>query len=337
MPDGGAGESSSRWLASLIATLALTTAGHAAADIEDHLRFRWYRIELILFENPRDAAGDEDVEARQALLDSVRLPRNAQPLVDAERGDPESAIGNRLAPAETLPVVISDLPPPIWFAGICAAESWQPTEMPGETAFDPCLPRPDVDLEAEFRDDPSADLPRSPPALETAAELPEMPVDLAEPPIDEAQEREAALEALRGYEDDLLAESYRWERRTPALADALSRLRRRFSVLVAGRWYQPVPPRDQAQPVLMQFGTADGSRRYRLEGWFSVTLGRYVHFGTQLQYRLGDGAIALLSESRRVREGELHYFDHPALGILAHVEPLRPPEGLQRRFNEFVD
>ena len=341
MPDGHAGESSRSWLAGLFAfaTLALTTAAPAAADIEDHLQFRWYRIELILFENPRDAAANEDVQARQVLLDAARLPRNARPLIEAERQEPEFAIGARLAPPEALPLVVSDLPPPVWFAGICAAESWQPTETAAATAFDPCLPRPDIDLEAEFRDDPSADLPspEPPTAQEEVGELPEMPVDPAAPLIDEVHEREAVLEALRGYEDDLLSQSYRWHRQTPALADELRRLRRRFPVLTAGQWHQPVPPRDQAQPVLVQFGTVDDSRRYRLEGWFSVTLGRYVHFGAQLQYRLGDRAIALLSENRRMRTGEVHYFDHPALGILAHVEPLLPPEDLQRRFNELVE
>ena len=330
-----------RSIAGLIAAFALASAGEAAAqvaDLESHLQFRWYRIELILFENSGDAAANEDMEARQALLDAMPLPRNARPLVEAVQSPAESAIGQRLAPDEPLPLVVSNLAPPIWFAGTCAAESWQPPEDgPTETAFDPCLPRNDVDLEAEFRDDPWAHLPSSPAALEPLDDMAQMPFDITETTDDEVDERQALLQALGEYEDGLLATSYHWQRQTPALASQLSRLRRQFSVLAAGSWHQPVPPRNQAQPLLLQLGTVDDNRRFQLEGWLSVTVGRFIHFGTHLQYHLGNDAIAVLSENRRMRLGEVHYLDHPAFGILALVQRLRPPEDLQRRIDELAD
>lgn len=323
---------SNRRLAGLIATMALAAAGNVGADVEDSLQFQWYRIELILFENPRAAVTvNEDLAARQVLLDALRLPNNALPLVEEAAPLRESTVGTRLAPDEPLPLLISDLAPPVWFAGSCVAESWQPpANASAATAFDPCLPRPDVDLEAEFNDDPFAAWPPQP-------TVPERPVDVSEVLEEEIDERQALLDALRDYEDDLLSSSYRWQRQTWALADSLRRLQRRFPVLAAGSWHQPVPPRDQSQPVLMQLGTPDAESRFVLEGWFSVTLGRYVHFGAHLQYRPTNDAIALLSENRRMRPSEVHYLDHPALGILVHIERLRPPDDLQRRFAEIAN
>ena len=329
-----------RSIVGLVAAFALASAGEAAAqvaDIESHLQFRWYRIELILFENPGNAAANEDMEARQALLDAMPLPRNARPLVEAVQSPAEPAIGQRLAPDEPLPLVVSNLAPPIWFAGICAAESWQPLDAPFEATFDPCLPRTDVDLEAEFRDDPWAHLPSSPAAIEPLDEMPQTPFDITETTDNEVDERQAMLQALGEYEDGLLATSYHWQRQTPALASQLSRLRRQFSVLAAGSWHQPVPPRNQAQPLLLQLGTTDDNRRFLLEGWLSVTVGRFIHFGAHLQYRLGNGTIAVLSENRRMRLGEVHYLDHPAFGILALVQRLRPPEDLQSRLDKLTD
>ena len=331
MSDGGLGESSNCRLASLIAGLVLAAAGDAGADVEDHLRFRWYRVELILFENPRASAdANEDLGARQGMLDAMRLPANAVPLVDEASPGDQLPIGSSLAIDQTLPLIVSDLPPPIWFAGPCVAESWHPPAGANAvTSFDPCLPRPDVDLEAEFRDDPTA-WRLDPPTTERLPELPEA----IEEDIDE---RQATLDAMRDYEDALLAGSYVWRRATPMLGDSLRRLRRRFAVLAAGGWHQPVPARDQAQPVLVQLGAPDTERRFALEGWFSVTRGRYIHLGAHLQYLLKNDGFAVLQEQRRIRRGEVHYLDHPALGLLAHVEPMRLPDDLQRRFDDFVE
>jgi len=36
----------------------------------------------------------------------------------------------------------------------------------------------------------------------------------------------------------------------------------------------------------------------------------------------------VLDESRRMRSSELHYLDHPKLGVLVRIEPVEPPEAL---------
>lgn len=83
-----------------------------------------------------------------------------------------------------------------------------------------------------------------------------------------------------------------------------------------------------------------------LEGIFRVTLARFLHFEAELTFRgkipeisksgnpfevLDDenmrnqlqkqGVIHLKQERRRIRSSELHYLDHPVLGILINITP----------------
>ena len=122
---------------------------------------------------------------------------------------------------------------------------------------------------------------------------------------------------------------------TPKFARELSQLRRRYEVIAAGSWHQPVPPREAPQPLLLQVGAMEAERVHRLEGLISVTRGRYVHFHVLLRFRLLDGGTALLAEQRRMRTDEPHYLDHPALGILVRVDPLIPHDALLALFDEF--
>ncbi len=101
------------------------------------------------------------------------------------------------------------------------------------------------------------------------------------------------------------------------------------------------------------------------EGTMAVTLGRYLHFQTTLWYRepalgqmpvdipLGDdfldgytsfgisstttlpepdSGFMLLSESRRLRSDEIHYLDHPKIGIVVRIDSVTIPRELARRF-----
>ncbi len=84
--------------------------------------------------------------------------------------------------------------------------------------------------------------------------------------------------------------------------------------------------------------------RQRLEGTLRLHLTRYLHLAVDLSYFNGDMTtpehqflsdtlsveVAPLSfhlqESRRLRSGELHYFDHPVVGVIALVTPYEPPQ-----------
>ncbi|EAR20592.1 CsiV family protein [Nitrococcus mobilis] len=66
----------------------------------------------------------------------------------------------------------------------------------------------------------------------------------------------------------------------------------------------------------------------RLWGTLRLLQRRYLHFQVDLRYRrdgarAGDAATVYpMTQSRRMRVGEIHYLDHPVLGILVQVRQL---------------
>lgn len=101
-------------------------------------------------------------------------------------------------------------------------------------------------------------------------------------------------------------------------------------------WVQPGLPENQAEPFDLATSGALNPR-----GTVRVHLSRFLHVTLDLTYR-GQGvtvaadAAAGLSElalapryrlrtTRNVRSGELHYFDHPAFGVLVRVTPRAAP------------
>jgi hypothetical protein len=112
--------------------------------------------------------------------------------------------------------------------------------------------------------------------------------------------------------------------------------------LVHTGWIQPGLPEDEAQDFdLGTLGLLNPS------GTIRVHLSRFLHITLDLTYR-ADGAVvptvvgndgldelALapsyhLVATRSARSGELHYFDHPAFGVLVRITPL-PTEDAQGR------
>ena len=69
-----------------------------------------------------------------------------------------------------------------------------------------------------------------------------------------------------------------------------------------------------------------------LSGHIGVTLGRYLHVNTHLwlQPDLSRDDFAVLSESRRMRSNELHYVDHPHMGVLINITPFEPDTTLEQ-------
>ena len=332
----------------LVAVATLGTRYGGAADAEDFLTHRWYRLELIIFEQSpalaaREGFGTDGIAARDRLLDTVLYPNRAFALAeDPATSGVELVFGPPPRVDTGLPVFFANLVPPAWFAGPCATESWDPPaplwvhpfETPRPSPPDPCLPDPwDLEL-AGIEQGMHQIVPGPTEAAPTGEPAPEDQVA-------EEDARQVALDALTvaflEYEAELLRTSYAWLRDTPMFATERSILARRYEIIAAGVWHQPVPPREAPQPLLVQVGTMDDTRRFPLEGWLSVTLGRYIHLQVLLQYRLPDGGIALFSEQRRMRSDEPHYLDHPAIGILARVDPLPVPEDLGLLLDELEE
>jgi hypothetical protein len=301
-----------RVLSNLVATASIWLAvGHAAAaePPSEGARSPWYYTEVVIFQRPRilEHAGDEVlVRSRGASLPRQLL------LMHGDR-TPE--------------------------------RHWP---LQGTTRA--CLSFPMLTLLPPPGDGGATPQGQPPPTIE--------PYLQADPLLD-------YLRALRRFEDDLAAQSHRWlAKDTFTLAPQAQRLTRSggYQVLLHGRWLQAVPPRESPQPLLIQAGPQLGDG-YALEGAIGVTLGRFLHFEAELTYReplLGqspvdhafatdDGTPAglravpqrtltpadlqpdgylLVQESRRMRSGELHYIDHPKLGILVRSEPVSVPESL---------
>ena len=326
------------------AALGTRTAG--AAEFEDHLRYRWYRIEVLVF--AQDAAfaaeqnvGTDGIAVRPKLLDAVRYPRAAFALAEVPDGRRTITVGRSPPVDDTMPLVVSNLVPPVWFAGECVTATWtlrtsRPPDMLPVASRDPCLPPNPWTVESqgiEMAMDPGVpESPRVEADVEPEADA-EAPQDA---PARPAPTLEQVNTAIAEHENELLRSSYVWHRETPEFARELAQLRRRYPVIAAGSWHQPVPPRGTPQPLLLQVGSMDAERAYPLEGLVSVTLGRYVHFHALLRYRLEDG-VALLSEQRRMRSDEPHYLDHPALGLLVRVDPLDAPEALLGMIDQYQE
>ncbi len=133
-------------------------------------------------------------------------------------------------------------------------------------------------------------------------------------------------------------------------ADALAQ-RRGLRVLAHQAWLWPSTPPSQATAVAIGGGRQAGAHR-ELEGYIALSADHFLHIDTQLWLsRFGGeegGAdalplppvpgvvppiagsdeapaanrIFLLREQRRMRSGELHYFDHSRLGLLVQVTPV---------------
>jgi hypothetical protein len=109
------------------------------------------------------------------------------------------------------------------------------------------------------------------------------------------------------------------------------------TVLHAG-WVQPGLPEDQAKPFdLTLLGVVNPRGNVR------VYLSRFLHVSLDISYQDGTAAAATtpeplgnelrefalatryrLTTERQTRSGELHYFDHPAFGVLVKVTPVQP-------------
>ena len=139
------------------------------------------------------------------------------------------------------------------------------------------------------------------------------------------------------------------------LRGALLRLQRDadYTPLAHGGWIQPAYPPDQAVPVdISLLGTVNPA------GTVQLHLSRFLHVTADLLYRappappplpgtpVADGVLSelklplryALRIQRRVRSGDIHYLDHPAIGLLVVVrpapvetqdsgDPLSPPRG----------
>ncbi len=329
-----------------ISALSVLSATARAADadaeaLEAYLHAPYYEIEFFVFERPsvQEFTSDEilTLNRYRALPRSFRLQRPPEGDSGPEFIDPLTRA------CLTYPTLTYELiPSATEFSGVESLPSGGP-----EIGV--------IEAEAEME---TVDTDGSAVTAEPLP-VPEVKPTLApDPEID-------FLAAMADYERTLEDASERWlpEDRLQLNREA-ARIERRGlgRILFHGRWLQSVPPRENPLPVLVVGGESfdlntSTASTPELMGTVGVTLGRYLHFNADLYFHapglgLRPVAAALdpagvpviraappvaqgymrLSQSRRMRSTELHYLDHPKLGLVVRIDPLSFPEELLQRF-----
>ncbi len=147
------------------------------------------------------------------------------------------------------------------------------------------------------------------------------------------------------------------------LKNVVKKLKRsgNYRILKHIAWRQPVVDKSESRPISIQAGrdftdqypeqayrqvefgdtstsSARDSKVFELDGTINVVITRYVHFYSDLVYRLprkippdisdalnrGQALVDYSVRShRRMRSRELHYIDHPLVGILIEATPIK--------------
>ena len=299
-----------------VAALPALPARAASADLPDpealeaYLHGRYFEVEFFVFERP--AVLDFATEEILTLTRPRALPRDLR---------------TQILPADAL-----------WTSPI-------------DSMTRACLTYPTLTWELVPEDPPEAIAPAEDPPL-TPLPVPDIHPELApDPELD-------FLAGMAAFEASLVENGQRWQppERFQLRREA-ARIERRGAgrILFHGRWLQAVPPRGKPDPILVTGGAslAPPQPPHELIGSVGVTLGRYLHFRAELFFHgpglgLGpasapmgaDGNATLMapaqveagymviSESRRMRSEELHYLDHPKLGLVVRIDPVRIPDEL---------
>jgi hypothetical protein len=124
----------------------------------------------------------------------------------------------------------------------------------------------------------------------------------------------------------------------------LERTAGRLEPLLHLAWRQPVQNRDTAGWLYIESpfhvtGSTGFALPKRLEGAIRIGLSRYLHIDLDLLLRnqapasANTYAIATspyrsyrMQDHRRMRSGELHYIDHPLMGVLVEIRPFEAPK-----------
>ena len=320
------------WLGALAALAALPAVAKVD-DPNDLILGRWYATEVIIFE--RTEAADPEAEAL------VREHGRAWPAAVRAFAEPEPW---RIASLDPLTRACLEFPrlevaPPAESAEAELADGEAVGPLPSVEAE----PTSSVDEEVEqasretpelrsFEADLDAMLPDGLAPLEPIETIPPPPIDprLAPHPLLNL------LSAAARQQEAQQRDSYRWlPAQTHALKTEARRLRNSegLDIIWHGRWMQPVPSRSAGEPLMLAVQSTPS--RGGVSGTLQVTLGRYLHFEAELWLEQPPQSEAAapymqLKQARTMRSGELHYLDHPRMGILVRIDPLPPSPALEQ-------
>ncbi|ORU90353.1 MAG: hypothetical protein A6F71_05140 [Cycloclasticus sp. symbiont of Poecilosclerida sp. M] len=99
-----------------------------------------------------------------------------------------------------------------------------------------------------------------------------------------------------------------------------------YTVITQGGWSQALKKGEELSPIIINSTLTNET----LYGSITFHRGRFLHVDVDLQLSDANTAFPLeprllrLTQTRRFRTSQLHYFDHPHFGVLAKVEKLEP-------------
>lgn len=167
------------------------------------------------------------------------------------------------------------------------------------------------------------------PAAEDQSDISLSPEELA------AQQRELVNEKLDEFQSTLNLSAFTMKEEQVRLPRTGQRLSAGGAhILKHFRWQQFIPTRPRS-PSRVFFQ----SQSHQVEGYFDLSKGRFIHLDVHLWMHLPEQSdefrfpVHELKELRRLRRGEVHYFDHPKFGLIAEVVRVELPAELQTLVN----
>lgn len=159
---------------------------------------------------------------------------------------------------------------------------------------------------------------------------------------------ETIYQSYREFEYDLRLASFSPIPSNRRLSSVVNRLENEnYRVINHFVWHQPASALNSSEKLLVQFGDFKTRQFREVEGTINLQLGRYLHLDIDLWKILVEPPNFIadnysvqspifyyrMHESRRLRLGEMHYFDHPKFGLLVQVRRVSIPERLIDLFN----
>lgn len=96
------------------------------------------------------------------------------------------------------------------------------------------------------------------------------------------------------------------------------------TILFTGQWQQPMYDEKSALPIYLE-STRTTQGLPTLRGLFTISIAKFLQSQFELTYMNKNGEKAeqvLIKTTRRMRSGEIHYIDHPLVGILIKYTPV---------------
>ena len=284
--------------------LAGASVGHVSAaerELRGRLAHDWHEVEVVIFLH-------RSVQTRELL---TRFDPRRYPLPLTGFDPPPSAW--RMPAAHELPATEGPVPP-----------AWLWMDPPSLVR----LPEPATSDDSASSDDPAS------------VANPESGPEPA--PIPAPAPETIARAAFAAFEEGLVRASMQWRTDGLSLTPHVRRMRRSpdYDVLHHGRWLQAAASPRRALPILLQLGAPGADGLYRLEGTLRVARGTFVEVHAELWLHegasgpaAGEGGrgqegYAVLSETRRMRTGDIHYLDHPRIGVVLRADRLDVPRAL---------